>query len=95
VDYMTWRDLVTAYVRVRASAAGWVVLAVRPSKSSESLYIDLQRGQVAAVIRVSDHRPHRSMRKRESMFSVRRGATLGLNMLDGWLFRRFQSVRNA
>lgn len=86
LDFLTWRDLAVAFVRLRASSHGWVVRCIEVA-STGSVYVKLQRLQVKAVVRLSDHRPGRHSRGFARCFCVRHQATGRLSMLDRFLKR--------
>lgn len=88
MEFLTWRELAAAYVRVRAASCGWVVASVKEARSSSSVYLHLRNGPLRACVRLSDHRPSALNARRASLFSVRQGGTLRLAFLDAWLRSR-------
>lgn len=87
MEYLTWRELVLAYVFVKAWAAGWAVKAVQHAKSTRSVYVVLKRGAVKARIRVSDHKATCAA-KRRAYFCVQQHGMGRLGDLHDWLAAR-------
>lgn len=85
MDYSTWRELATAFVRVSAAADGWSVESVKVAKTATA-YVRLRhRSGCLAVVRLSDHRPRRGYGDR--LLSIRQRATGRLRMLGTFLAR--------
>lgn len=95
LDLGTWQDLVVAFVHVEARRLGWSVHRVR-QQATGSIYVELRMsGGRRAVIRVSDHRPSRSLKRRDSLLSIRQPATGRVRDLRRFLENRADKAVEA
>jgi hypothetical protein len=84
LDFMTWRDLAEAYVRVIAGRLGYVV-DDRKEAATGTVYVVLRPvgGGCKLCVRLSDHRGGR--RSGERLLSIRQQATRRLADLERFL----------
>lgn len=86
LDFLTWRELVTAFIKVEARRGGWQVVALQRSKSTRSVYVKLEHESGAtARVRVSDHA---ASGRPESELHVKRTTMGRLAALPAWLAGR-------
>lgn len=88
LEHSVWQELVLAYVKLQARALGWVVHKIKRSKSTRSVYVSLRCGDLAATVRLSDHRPSKQATRSERYFCVRQAATVRLMELRSFLTRQ-------
>lgn len=84
MDFLTWRELALAFVRVEAARWGWCVRQVESARTG-TWYVKLQhRSGVRAAVRLSDHRS-RAAGWAWRCLHVRQASTGRLRYLGAWL----------
>lgn len=86
LEFDVWRDLAIAYVRVTARALGWSVSVIKRSKTTRSVYLELECPELGTrQVRLSDHDRRGTNWPGSTVFSVKQRYTGRFRELAAWL----------